>query len=402
MIYNNIDLKISILSEAMQSEILDFNKLLGSINVVQESGMIVIQENVFKTLWDKIKDLWDRFKKWFKKIVGLIKEKFGKAKTEAQIKEEKIKSDKIKETFKEAKQKIDNGELKTKKETDTDEGKKEDELDQKVVSWEEEFNSFIDEYIDDIQKSMNSIYNSFNTIKEKAEAGDEAMQKNLDFLNDVSGLLNESSVITEEKGYRVNIPALTRSDSHNEFMYFRYDIKFDDDTAVKLMEEAYKSLLGLATLDEDQIVKELNNINLDSLKKCVEDGLIKVNVISERYGTRRFHEIEYIQQLDKHYEKCLRDILQIEERISKFEYKLSVIVPKDNPNMLMDDFVIAPKNTKMISEYFNAYVNSGNAYLTLCRTRLEMLKEYADIYKHNLQICNMFATTLEADLHLHM
>ena len=53
MIYNNIDYQISYLSEAVDSEIKNFNKLLESVNILNENNILLEVND--KELWTKFK-----------------------------------------------------------------------------------------------------------------------------------------------------------------------------------------------------------------------------------------------------------------------------------------------------------------------------------------------------------
>ena len=88
-----------------------------SLDIVQESGIQIVQEGAWETFKTKIKELWDKFTKWVKGIWEKIKAIFTKNKnTIEKIKEEnkKIKSseDKVNESFSYIKEESEDSKLK--------------------------------------------------------------------------------------------------------------------------------------------------------------------------------------------------------------------------------------------------------------------------------------------------
>lgn len=410
MIYNNIDLKLSIATEAIDSEIRDFNKLLESVQCVQESNIIVLQENVFKTIWDKIKDLWKRFKEWLKKIVGLIKEKFNKDKKEKDIKKVKKASKDIQETFKEAKEKIDRGELKVSPESQgdnnnsstADSNKEEQKVEEKKsITWEEELERITKRHTEAINQDLASIADSVKTIREKAEAGDEAMQKNAEFLDELLKRLQESdnSLLQEAKGYHINLPDLITSDAHKEFVYLVYTIQFNDDEAVNILKGGFRSLLSLSNMSESMLSGAMKDIkNIDRLSNCVHNGLFNISIVGEKRGTKSFHDTTYIQDIENKYIRMKNEQDIITQKMTSMQADLDTIEPKDptannDSENLSDDI-------RGLGDYFRAYIKSAKDYIELCKTTLENLEELELYYKKNIRICRMFAYDLEADLRL--
>lgn len=409
MIYNNIDLKLSITSVAIDSEIKDFNKLLESVQCVQESNIIVLQENVFKTIWDKIKDLWAKFKKWLKKIIGLIKEKFSKSKKENDIKKVKKTSKDIQETFKEAKEKIDRGELKVSQDSSEDDNsssnydnKEEQKTEEKKsISWEEELERITRRHTEAINRDLDSIANSVKNIREKAEAGDEAMQKNAELLDDLVKMLRESdnSLLMEAKGYYINIPDLISSDAHKDFTYLVYTIQFNDDEAVNILKGGFHSLLSLSNMSESMLSSAMKDIkNIDRLSNCVHNGLFNISIVGEKRGTKSFHDTAYIQDIENKYIRMKNEQDIITQKMSSMQADLDTIEPKDpTANNDLENLSDAIRG---LGDYFRAYIKSAKDYIELCKTTLENLEELELYYKKNIRICRMFAYDLEADLRL--
>ena len=410
MIYNNIDLKMSIVTEAMDSEIRDFNKLVSSIHIVQESNMIVLQENVFATIWNKIKDLWKKFKEWLKKIVGLIKEKFSKEKKEKDIKKVKKASKDIQETFKEAKEKIDRGELKVSPESQEDNNnssaadsdKEEQKVEEKKsITGEEELERITRRHTEAINRDLDSIANSVKNIREKAEAGDEAMQKNAEFLDELLKHLQESdnSRLQEAKGYHINLPDLITSDAHKEFVYLVYTIQFNDTEAVNILKGGFHSLLSLSNMSESMLSSAMRDIkNIDKLSNCIHNGLFNITIAGEKRGTKSFHDTAYIQDIENKYIRMKNDQDIIIQKMNSMQEDLNIIEPKD-PTSNNDSENLSDA-LRGLGDYFRAYIKSAKDYIELCKTTLENLEELELYYKKNIRICRMFAYDLETDLKL--
>ena len=83
MFYSNPSLQLSILSESIDNEINNFNKLLESINILNENN-ILLEKVDMKELWnkfkEKIKEIWQKFKDWIKKVIKNINEAIQKIK----------------------------------------------------------------------------------------------------------------------------------------------------------------------------------------------------------------------------------------------------------------------------------------------------------------------------------
>ena len=70
--------------EAIETSLIDemasFNKLMESINVVQENvGIVLEEENVKVKLIDKFKSIIQKLKEFFNGIIATIKQKLGKS-----------------------------------------------------------------------------------------------------------------------------------------------------------------------------------------------------------------------------------------------------------------------------------------------------------------------------------
>ena len=94
MFYSNPSLQLSILSESIDNEINNFNKLLESINILNENN-ILLEKVDMKELWnkfkEKIKEIWQKFKDWIKKVIKNINEAIQKIK--AKFNRKKIEDD---------------------------------------------------------------------------------------------------------------------------------------------------------------------------------------------------------------------------------------------------------------------------------------------------------------------
>ena len=87
MFYSNPSLQLSILSESIDNEINNFNKLLESINILNENNILLLEKVDMRKIKDKVKEIFGKIKAAFIKlketirnIITKIKEKMFKKK----------------------------------------------------------------------------------------------------------------------------------------------------------------------------------------------------------------------------------------------------------------------------------------------------------------------------------
>lgn len=65
-------------TDYLEMELENFNNFCKSLNIIQESGIQILQESAWETFKEKVKELWDKFKNWVKDIIEKIKSIFTK------------------------------------------------------------------------------------------------------------------------------------------------------------------------------------------------------------------------------------------------------------------------------------------------------------------------------------
>lgn len=88
MFYGNTIIKevesIDDLYNSLQVEYENFNKIIDSLNILQENNILLEADN--KSIFDRLKGLWERFKKFISGLVNSFKNKFSRKKDEEKLK----------------------------------------------------------------------------------------------------------------------------------------------------------------------------------------------------------------------------------------------------------------------------------------------------------------------------
>ena len=254
-----------------------------SLDVVQESGIQILQEGAWETIKTKISELWTRFKNWVKSIWEKIKGLFSKNKnTVAEIKE--------------TNDKIQKGEVKKeepkKEESKNEEPKKEEP---KEIKWYEPNKDEADKFG---KEFMDSVYEgNIGKFLENKKPNEEITE------NDINLLIDELNKI---KNQFTNIDIKHRFFKENTFSNKVTPEQFKSlaDKITKASEE-----LDQSVKEAEQPIKDLQEEIDDTDKEAKEfleqnvgdDGMLKspngVKISANNFNRLMSNNVSFLQSM---------------------------------------------------------------------------------------------------------
>lgn len=402
MIYNNIDLKISILENILNVELENSTKLLESLNVLNENNIEIVNEGILQTIGAKIKNLWEKFKKWLAGIVEKFKEFFGKEKLNAKKAANKKKCDEIKEGLnkdKDISSKVESNEQLESDLKSAVERSSEDNWEELQKTKQQFYENRIrrsHEAREEINKSLENIKRNLedNPFREVETENSEKFRNIMKNLND----LDESTrIFTEEEHTVIKYGEMASSSDFRKFIYGKYNFKaakYHPRTIIRYIHEVAKFLESGVANDfsrPDSFASSISHIKsaIDEISK-VENYLPIIEIEQEKLSTKNAFDRSYIDKVEDTYNRTLDLLADVKDVLVELKIALDGVKMVENAgNYSTDREKLSNEKTKADIARTFAEVNS------MCILNLTtIIKSYTDIKEELVKELQILSTNV--------